>query len=187
MARKKKYDESEVIEKAMVLFWNNGYEGTSTRMLERKMGINQFSIYASFGNKEGLFISCLNLYKQKVKVITNKLEASDKPVVAIKQYFYDFLKFSMENKNAKGCLITNTINELGFDRNQNITGNAIGFTEHIRGLFYNNLKLDITKETQILNQQADYLIVAKASLSMSSKIFKEELLHTYIEQTFINI
>jgi AcrR family transcriptional regulator len=43
-----------VIEKAMSLFWRNGYQNTSVRMLEKEMGINQFSIYASFGNKHGV-------------------------------------------------------------------------------------------------------------------------------------
>ena len=56
MARQKKYIESEVIEKAMQLFWKNGYETTSVRMLEKEMGINQFSMYASCGNKQGVFI-----------------------------------------------------------------------------------------------------------------------------------
>jgi AcrR family transcriptional regulator len=32
----------------MSLFWRNGYQNTSVRMLEKEMGINQFSIYASF-------------------------------------------------------------------------------------------------------------------------------------------
>lgn len=187
MARKKKYDESEVLEKAMSLFWKNGYEATSTRMLEKEMGINQFSIYSSFGNKEALFIDCLNLYKNKIKVITNRLTNSEIPVIGIKEYFYDFIKFSLENKKAKGCFITNTINEFGLDKNETITDNALSFTYHIRSLFYDNLKLDKTKENSILNQQADYLVVAIASLAMSSKIFKEELLHTYIEQTFNNI
>jgi hypothetical protein len=47
MAEVKQYNEQEVIEK-MSLFWRNGYESTSVRMLEREC-INQFSIYASFG------------------------------------------------------------------------------------------------------------------------------------------
>jgi len=50
MARKKEYREEEVIEKAMNLFWRNGYESTSMQMLEKEMGINKFSIYASFGS-----------------------------------------------------------------------------------------------------------------------------------------
>jgi AcrR family transcriptional regulator len=40
----------------MSLFWRNGYESTSVRMLEKEMGINQFSIYASFGSKQGVFL-----------------------------------------------------------------------------------------------------------------------------------
>ena len=59
MARKKEYIEDEVIEKAMALFWRNGYETTSIQMLEKEMGINKFSIYSSFGNKEGVFIERL--------------------------------------------------------------------------------------------------------------------------------
>jgi len=46
MARKKQYNEEDVLEKALTLFWSNGYESTSTRMLEKEMGINQFSIYS---------------------------------------------------------------------------------------------------------------------------------------------
>ena len=59
MVENKKYNEQEVVEKAMNLFWKNGYEGTSMQMLEKEMGINKFSIYASFGNKHGLFLESL--------------------------------------------------------------------------------------------------------------------------------
>ena len=60
MARKKEYIEEEVIDKAMHLFWKKGYENTSMKMLEKEMGINKFSIYSSFGNKDGVFIECIN-------------------------------------------------------------------------------------------------------------------------------
>jgi hypothetical protein len=36
MARNKQYNEQEVIEKAMSLFWRNGYQNTSVRMLKRR-------------------------------------------------------------------------------------------------------------------------------------------------------
>jgi TetR/AcrR family transcriptional repressor of nem operon len=58
----------------MQLFWCNGYETTSMQMLEKEMGINKFSIYASFGNKHGLFIESLKCYKLKVSVILEKLK-----------------------------------------------------------------------------------------------------------------
>ncbi len=96
MARKKQYIEQEVLEKAMALFWRNGYESTSVRMLEKEMGINQFSIYASFGSKQGLFLESINAYKRKMHCIKDKLEKSGNGTLGIKQYFYDFLDFSKE-------------------------------------------------------------------------------------------
>lgn len=187
MARKKQYIESEVLEKALPIFWEYGYEGASTRMLEKEMGINQFSIYASFGSKEGLFLECVKLYKQRIRAITDILEGSKEPVAGCKEYFYNFLEFSKEKNKQNGCLITNTINEFGANSDHSISEDAIGFTQHMRSLFYNNLKLDSTKDMEILNKQADYLIVAIASLSISSKIFPKELINVYIEQTFNNI
>ena len=74
MARAKQYNEQEVIEKAMSLFWRNGYESTSVRMLEKEMGINQFSIYASFGSKHGVFLESLKCYKSKINSVFEKLQ-----------------------------------------------------------------------------------------------------------------
>jgi AcrR family transcriptional regulator len=56
----------------MSLFWRNGYQNTSVRMLEKEMGINQFSIYASFGNKHGVFVESLKCYKTKIYSIFEK-------------------------------------------------------------------------------------------------------------------
>ena len=187
MARKKQYNEDEVLEKALTLFWSNGYEGTSTRMLEKEMGINQFSIYSSFGSKEGVYNECLNLYKQKIKIITNKLENSTKPVEAIKEYFYDFIEFSQIEDSAKGCFVTNTATEFGIENDSKISKGAMKFTEYIRELFLNNLKLDKEKEITKLEEQADYLLISISSLSVASKLFPKRLLDTYIENTFLNI
>jgi len=52
MPRNKTNDDDLVLEKAMNVFWVHGYEGTSVRLLEKEMGINQFSMYASFKNKK---------------------------------------------------------------------------------------------------------------------------------------
>jgi hypothetical protein len=70
MARNKQYNEQEVIEKAMSLFWRNiKYLGT---YVEKEMGINQFSIY--FGNKHGVFVESLKCYKTKIYSIFEKLQ-----------------------------------------------------------------------------------------------------------------
>ena len=90
MARKKAYSEDEVIEKAMALFWRNGYETTSMQMLEKEMGINKFSIYSSFGSKNGVFLECIKKYRLKLRVITDKLQNSKNGLKGVKQYFFSY-------------------------------------------------------------------------------------------------
>lgn len=187
MARRKEYIEEEVIEKAMNLFWRNGYESTSTRMLEKEMGINQFSIYSSFGSKEGVFLESLKCYKKKLGLLTDKLKASSNGKEGIKQYFIDFIEFSKDNEIKKGCLITNTVNELGGSADSLIMEESFKFTNEVRNLFVNNLKFDASKSEETIEKQANYLIVSMLGLSMASKFFSRGQLDDYIENVFENL
>lgn len=60
--RPRAFDRDEALRAAMLLFWRNGYEGTSMNQLVEAMGITSTSIYAAFGNKDGLFSEAVDLY-----------------------------------------------------------------------------------------------------------------------------
>lgn len=187
MPRTKKYDEQEVIEKAMNLFWRNGYETTSMQMLEKEMGINKFSIYSSFGNKNGVFLESLSCYKKKLNELINKLKSSSNGVAGIKEYFYDFIEFSKETDFSKGCLITNTANEIGQDADTKIREVLSNFTEGVKQVFAHNLKQDKTKDDAIIEQQADFLLISMFGLSSATRIFDKSQLDNYIENIFKNL
>lgn len=59
------FDREEVIEKAMQLFWKNGYHSSSMQQLVDTTGLKPGSIYHSFGNKESLFREVLEYYSLK--------------------------------------------------------------------------------------------------------------------------
>lgn len=61
--RKREFDLDQALCAATKVFWQNGYAGTSLTDLTQAMGINKPSLYASFGNKEALFIKTLEYYK----------------------------------------------------------------------------------------------------------------------------
>ncbi|WP_435139185.1 TetR/AcrR family transcriptional regulator [Formosa sp. A9] len=184
MPRTKNYNEQEVIEKAMNLFWRNGFETTSMHMLEQEMGINKFSIYASFGNKQGVFLESLRCYKQKLDVLIHRMEQSDLGIASIKNYFYDFIDFSKDFEFGKGCLISNTANELGSDIDAQLKTTLTQYTQSVRNVFKNILQQDSSKSTALINQEADYLIIAMFGLSSATKSFTTQQLHHYIENIF---
>ena len=184
MARTKNYIEEEVIEKAMNLFWRNGYETTSTRMLEKEMGINQFSIYSSFGSKQGVFLESIKCYEKKIKDIKNKLKSSTDCIGGIKQYFYDFIAFSAENGSNNGCMITNAAMELNEQADPLLMNEVVEFTGRIRNAFLENLMLDKTKSEETLEREANYLIGAMMGLSVATKVFSPKQLSDFVETAF---
>lgn len=184
MPRPKEYKESEVVEKAMNLFWRRGYESTSMKMLEEEMGINKFSIYSSFKNKNGLLIESLKCYKQKLNVLLDKLKVSDKGEAAIREYFYDFVEFSKEIEFGKGCLIANTANETAADIDESVKYVLSEYTNEVRQIFKSCLAQDSMKSKRQIEQEADYLIISVFGLSSATKVFSEDQIDNYIQNIF---
>ncbi|MHA7944330.1 TetR/AcrR family transcriptional regulator [Formosa sp. 3Alg 14/1] len=187
MARRKEYIEEEVIEKAMHVFWRNGYETTSMQMLEKEMGINKFSIYSSFGSKNGLFLESVKCYKKKLNKLIGILKSSTKGIEGLKDYFKDFIIFSKDNEIGRGCLITNTANEVCERTDEDIKKVLGTFTNEVRDVFKSVLAQDKTKDESTLEAQADYLLIAMIGLSSASKLFNSVQLDHYIEHVFKNV
>ncbi len=62
VGRPRAFDVEKALDRAMDVFWRKGYEGASLADLTKAMGINPPSLYAAFGNKEGLFRRALDRY-----------------------------------------------------------------------------------------------------------------------------
>jgi len=187
MARKKEYIEEEVVDKAMFLFWKNGYENTSMQMLEKEMGINKFSIYSSFGSKHGLFIKSLKSYKSRTHVIFDKFNKASNGVEDIKQFFYDSVNNSFEDDSQKGCLLTNTYNEFSESEDQLIKEHMNSFMDNLKELFIQKLKIDGNKSEETILKQANYLLLAKHGLAAASRVNTQKEIEDYIEMTFKNL
>ncbi len=63
--RPREFDKEQVLEKALQVFWERGYEGTSLTDLTEAMAISRPSLYAAFGSKEELFRLALDRYVEK--------------------------------------------------------------------------------------------------------------------------
>ena len=114
MGRKKKYDRDTLVEKSMELFRDHGFAGTSTQMLVEGLGVNRFSLYAEFGNKQALFDTALERYNEQV--VERNFGPLETPTAGVEE-IRALLEFYASASNVpawgRGCLLCNTAVEFG--------------------------------------------------------------------------
>lgn len=113
MARTREFDEGQVLEAAMQLFWEKGYEATSLSDLTSRMGIQRPSIYSTFGDKRELFEAALRRYTtSRASDIRSRLQKYSSVKEAFSIFFADIITEEYEGDLSKGCFCINTMVEL---------------------------------------------------------------------------
>ena len=113
MARTREFDEGQVLEAAMQLFWEKGYEATSLSDLTSRMGIQRPSIYSTFGDKKELFEAALRRYTtSRAFDIRSRLQKYASVKEAFSIFFADIITEEYEEDLSKGCFCINTMVEL---------------------------------------------------------------------------
>lgn len=113
MARTREFDEDQVLDAAMQLFWEKGYEATSLSDLTSRMGIQRPSIYSTFGDKKELFEAALRRYTMsRASDIRNRLQSHSSVKEAFSIFFADVVNEEYAVDLSKGCFCINTMVEL---------------------------------------------------------------------------
>lgn len=109
MPRVKLFDETEVLEKAMNLFWKKGFYATSIQDLVSHLGINRASLYDTYGGKKALFERAFAHYRSNnTNQIKKYLSTQDDIEAGLKNLFKMAIQESDTDVERKGCLVVNT-------------------------------------------------------------------------------
>lgn len=105
--RPKTFDRGDVLEAAMMLFWNRGFEQTSVDEVAAAMGIQTSSLYSSFGDKEALYLEAVNYYRIGRGHIYDTAVSKGKTA---KEGFANLFKVAAEEMTRrdqpKGCMLS---------------------------------------------------------------------------------
>ena len=114
MARQLEFDRGEVLQKAMELFWERGYEGTSLNALLARTGIKRQSLYNAFGSKHDLYLEALGRYRSGEGRATISPMFERGPVrERLRRTYQNAIEEALCDPARKGCFIANATLELG--------------------------------------------------------------------------
>ncbi|CAM4506120.1 TetR/AcrR family transcriptional regulator [Paenibacillus typhae] len=111
MARNKEFDEQAVLDKAMELFWLQGYEKTSISELVEHMGIHRKSLYDTFTDKHSLFLRSIDRFGERVN---RSLAAGVQQAGTAAEALAFVLGYMIcgEQDMPPGCMLVNAATEL---------------------------------------------------------------------------
>lgn len=116
--RPREFDRSEALNKAMTVFWQQGYTATSMNDLYQAMGIKSPSLYAAFGSKEDLYDEVLRHYEQCVApLIWGDMASETSPKAAVAQWLERSALTLTRDDLPRGCMVTlSAVGSEGNDR-----------------------------------------------------------------------
>jgi len=105
--RPRSFCKDEALDRAMTVFWRQGYEGASLADLTDAMGINSPSLYACFGSKEGLFKAVLERYDERRNIFMTTVTAAPTAAAVAEAFLMGVAEFVADTggRNPPGCLM----------------------------------------------------------------------------------
>ncbi|MBW7471871.1 TetR family transcriptional regulator [Marinobacter sp. M216] len=114
MARNARYDRTTALQKAVTLFWERGYHGSSMKQIEQALDMRPGSIYASFGNKDNLFSEALAMYAdQGAQELSGYLQEAPSIVDGLQAYLRGIANGGRKAvaQPSRACMIVKTLLE----------------------------------------------------------------------------
>lgn len=113
MARPREFDRDEALEKAINVFWAQGFAATTTDDLRDAMGIGRQSFYNTFGDKRQVYLEALRAYQRRsTSEHLARLTTPESPIAGIRDLLVGVVSED-DARRALGCMGIGSVIEFG--------------------------------------------------------------------------
>ncbi|UZO80213.1 TetR/AcrR family transcriptional regulator [Aquimarina sp. ERC-38] len=178
MPKVETFNREEIVVKAMQVFHDKGYNGTSMQDLVDSTGLNRSSIYNSFGNKLEMFVEVLKYYENLHATRTQKeLTSVSNPKEMLRLLFKLLLQDVLKNPDKKGCMIVNCKSEMANCNStvkRFLTNNQNNMLKMLQDILEKGVQQKVFNNKKTTTQYALYLLSAIQGFRMTSILNKNE-------------
>lgn len=178
MPRVKQFDQEEVLQKAVEIFWKKGFNATSMDDLVKNLGINRASLYDTFGGKKQLYTKALNKYiGDNRRQLIAFFEEQENVKEGLELFFNMFISSTMADCDVKGCFVVNTSTELlphDPETEEILIANRTEFEKLFRYLLEKGKKSGELSSEIDVESTAAYLVTFFQGLKVMAKLKPDE-------------
>lgn len=173
MARPKGFLPDQALERAMDLFWKQGYEASSIEDILQSTGLGRGSLYDTFGDKHALYLAALDRYCVTFGgKLTPLRQQSGSVRDSFQSFFQELIEEALADSEHRGCFLVNAAMEMA-PRDPDVMSRVQAGLDRTREAFYHVLvkaqaagELDWTYDP---HQLAHYLLNAYLGLRVLSR------------------
>jgi AcrR family transcriptional regulator len=104
--RPRGFDPDQALDRALEVFWRDGFQGASLSTLTAAMGINKPSLYAAFGDKEALYLKALQRYAEREHACSfDAMQSEPDARRAMDTLLHSIVQFLTDRSRPGGCFV----------------------------------------------------------------------------------
>jgi TetR/AcrR family transcriptional repressor of nem operon len=114
VGRPKGFDPEAAVDRAMEVFWGQGYGATTPQQLAERLQIGKGSLYHAFGGKRQLYDLALRRYlDMRIRSVGSMLESPGPVKDVLRRVLMYLVETDLERPDRRGCFATNSAVEFG--------------------------------------------------------------------------
>ncbi|MGL1834294.1 TetR/AcrR family transcriptional regulator [Rhodocyclaceae bacterium SMB388] len=157
-----------MLDAAMAVFWQHGFEATSLADLLAAMNLSKSSFYNAFGSKHALFECCLARFRSRqVGRMRHGLSSAPSPMAFVRGLLLSAAAEAREPTPPRGCLIMNTATELS-GRDPSVAALVANAAQDFAGMF--RLAVEQAQEQGEIPRERDPAVLAGYLLTVMAGI-----------------
>lgn len=139
------FDRQDVLEKAMLAFWESGYETTSISDLTAAMGVTAPSLYAAFGNKKQLFLEAMRRYAGDRASLGQTMSEAPTAQKAVAEMLRAAAVLYTGDTTPRGCLLASAA-ATGSPDAAEVRAAVAAERREVRNIIVRRIEVDIAQE-----------------------------------------
>lgn len=165
--RPRGFDLPKALDGAVDVFWELGYEATTTRDLERRLSISQSSLYNTFGSKKNLLLAAIDRYEERIRgELFCLLTDSGGGIAAVESFVGALGSWIVDNEH-RGCLVVNLMTAAADD--DEIAQRASAYRDTIRQALYAALRAEPGTTKKVAEARSQYVLAAVLGLHVTAR------------------